>query len=369
MPLIYDDEHDEELTEQEKEDNMFREVFGHKTPRFQSQNNKENNSHQDQQHKERQHKQQEKYKSRIAIGTTLLTEKYHFLTLEDTGKILVYSKDKGVYEYGGEIIIEKELEDMFQNELKNNDIVEVIGHIRRKTYVKKDQFDSNLDIVNLENGLYNIRTGQFTEHTPQYYSLSQKPFPYNPQARSKHFARFINAVTYQQDRTTAVDIIAYTFLRYPNKHEQYFILIGVGANGKSVYTGIITALHGPENISNVPLKDLVKGDFGLGDLENKAVNIDTELSTRFVQDMSILKKLTGRAPIRIDVKHKQAHDAILHSKLIFNTNQFPDNPDDSDARFRREVTLPFPNQFIGEEEDPDLLDKLTTKEELSGIFN
>ena len=58
----------------------------------------------------------------------------------------------------------------------------------------------------------------------------------------------------------------------------YFILIGVGANGKSVYTGLITNLHGFKNVSNVSLNSLVNNRFALADLENKDVNIDTELS-------------------------------------------------------------------------------------------
>ena len=43
--------------------------------------------------------------------------------------------------------------------------------------------------------------------------------------------------------------------------------------------------------------------------------------------------------------------------------------DESDAFFRRKVILGFPNKFEGNRDDPDLLKKLTTEEELSGIFN
>jgi len=43
--------------------------------------------------------------------------------------------------------------------------------------------------------------------------------------------------------------------------------------------------------------------------------------------------------------------------------------DESDAFFRRKVILGFPTRFEGSRDDPDLLKKLTTEEELSGIFN
>lgn len=157
-------------------------------------------------------------------------------------------------------------------------------------------------------------------------------------------------------------------MRY-NPKEHYFILIGVGANGKSVHTGLLTNLHGFKNVSNVSLKSLINDRFALADLENKDVNIDTELSPNSIKDMSILKKLTGNYPIRIERKNQHAYDTILHVKLIFNANQLPISPDNSDAHFRREIILSFPNQFEGEKEDPDLLKKLSTEEELSGIFN
>ena len=41
----------------------------------------------------------------------------------------------------------------------------------------------------------------------------------------------------------------------------------------------------------------------------------------------------------------------------------------SDAYNRRMIIMSFPNLFDGKNADPHLLSKLTTEEELSGIFN
>ena len=122
---------------------------------------------------------------------------------------------------------------------------------------------------------------------------------------------------YPQDIRTALEIIAYTFIRN-NLFEYYFILIGSGGNGKSVFIGILSNLHGHKNISNVPLHSLVSNRFALADLENKDVNVDTELSSSTINDMSILKKLTGRQPIRIERKGQHAYDALLWAKQFFN---------------------------------------------------
>ena len=61
---------------------------------------------------------------------------------------------------------------------------------------------------------------------------------------------------------------------------------------------------------------------------------------------------------------------ILNGKLFYSGNRIPTIIDDSDARFRREIYLSFPYQYEeGRNADPRLLEKLTTDEELSGIFN
>ena len=125
-----------------------------------------------------------------------------------------------------------------------------------------------------------------------------------------------------------------------------------------------------KNISNVSLKAIIENRFALADLENKDVNIDTELLNGVITDISTLKKLTGKQPIRIERKNKDAYDVFLHPKLFFSANKIPSIDDDSDARFRREIILSFPYQFEeGINADPNLLEKLTTEEELSGIFN
>jgi phage/plasmid-associated DNA primase len=125
-------------------------------------------------------------KSLIEIATENIMSKYRLLTIEENKEILFYNSH-GVYVQSGGILIEKELELIFGFEIGDYEIDQIKGHIMRKTYIKWEEFDSNLDYVNLTNGLYNMRTGKLEPHSPGYYSLNQKPFPYNSKARSKYF--------------------------------------------------------------------------------------------------------------------------------------------------------------------------------------
>jgi len=295
-----------------------------------------------------------------------IRNKYKFVTIAESKDILYY-KD-GVYIPGSEVLIEKEAEQLFGYKLSNKDLAEIKGHIMRKTYRSRTEFDADLSIINMKNGLYDIQNGEFKEHNPDSLSVNQIPILYNPKAKSKLFGKYLKEVLYPTEIRTAVELMAYTFYR-DNPFEIITVLFGYGANGKSVFTGLLTSLHGSNNISNVPLNAMIKNTFALSDLENKDVNIDTELSSATIHDSAILKKLTGRQPIRIERKNQRAYDAQLHAKLFFSANKIPQSTDDSDAYYRRNIILSFPNKFEGDKEDQDLLKKLTTEEELSAIFN
>jgi P4 family phage/plasmid primase-like protien len=186
------------------------------------------------------------------------------------------------------------------------------------------------------------------------------------------FVQFLRQVLYPKEIRTAIELMAYTFYR-DNPFEIITILFGYGANGKGVFTRLLTALHGTKNVSNVTLSAMLDDRFALSDLEGKSVNIDTELTSTTIHDTSVLKKITGRQPIRIQRKNERAYDTLIYTKLFFSANKIPMTYDESDAFFRRFPILSFPNKFEGNRgpnrDDPDLLKKLTTVEELSGIFN
>lgn len=304
----------------------------------------------------------------IEQATELILQDNHFITLEETKEILYYQN--GVYVSGGEIEIEKQAEIVFGYDLANKHLTEIKGHITRKTYHKREELDADVNIINLQNGLYDISKCKLTLHTPDYFSVNQKPIFFKPQAKPKIFGRFLKDVLYSVDLRTAVEAMAYTFYR-DTPFEYFFKLFGYGLNGKSVFTGLLTRLQDPKNISNVSISALLDNRFALSDLEFKDVNVDTELSNAVIKDTSILKKLTGgkKQPIRIERKNQKAYDTYLHAKLFFNANIIQQASDQTTAYYRREVLISFPFTFEAEKDDPYLLQKLSSEEEISGIFN
>lgn len=316
-------------------------------------------------------KEKDKKQTRTPLveeATEEIMSKYHFLTLEESDEVLYYKV--GVYVTGGEILIGKELENIYGYELDTAKLGQIIAHIKRRTYHKREELDKDINIINLKNGLYNIDKDQLSQHDPNYFSINQKPITFVNDAKPQRFGSFLKEVLYAREIRTAVEALAYTFHR-DYIDETIFILLGFGANGKTVYSSTLTALHGPGNISNVPLSEMLSDRFALSDLENKDANIDNELAGQTIKETAVLKRLTGgsRQPIRIQRKNQSAYAALIHSKLFFNANKIPDSADTSDAYNRRVTILTFPNRYEGAMADKQLVQKLTTDEELSGVFN
>ena len=306
--------------------------------------------------------------SPIIEATDYVMQRFNFLTIEESKEILYYKN--GVYVTGGEIIIEKAVERLLGYDISNGQLTEIKGHVMRRTYHKREELDTDINIINLENGLYKIEENILLPHSSGYLSIKQKPIKFVKHAKPKLLGKFLSEVVYPVSVRTTVDVMAYTFRR-DYDIEAIFKLYGLGANGKTVFTGILNKLHGDKNISNVSLHDMLKDTFALSDLEGKDVNIDNELTSQTIKESSQLKKLTAgsRNRIRIQRKQQRAYDTTLYSKLIFNVNKMPDSSDESDAYNRRIYIITFPNRFEGKMEDTQLTKKLTTPEELSGIFN
>ena len=309
----------------------------------------------------------------VEAASEAIMHRNTFLTVEETGEIWYY--DNGVYTGGGEIIIAKEAEQMYGYDMTKAKLSEIVAHIMRRTYHKHQELDADINIINLKNGLYNLESGLLEPHTPDHLSINQKPITYNKGANPRLFFKFLNEVLYPSDIRTVLELFAYTFYK-DNPFEIITTLLGSGANGKNVLLGILTAIHGDNNVSNVSMKAILEQRFALAGLEGKNINIDTELSSVTIKDTAILKKLTGRQMVRVEWKNDDPYETKLYAKLFFNANQIPQTYDDSDAYFRRNILINLPNQFqetltdpSAKIADPYLLEKLTTEQELSGIFN
>ncbi|MEM3845363.1 MAG: DUF5906 domain-containing protein [Candidatus Parvarchaeota archaeon] len=149
--------------------------------------------------------------------------------------------------------------------------------------------------------------------------------------------------------------------------EKSLLLVGDNhSNGKSILLHVLTAFIGEKNISHLSLQQLTaNGDHSAtSNLYGKIANIYGDLSAEEVNRLGSLKLLTGNDQL-ICTKNQKPFYFKNYAKFTFSTNTFPVVPS-SNATFRqRWIVIRVSGSF----NDPDLLEKLTTPEELSGILN
>ena len=291
---------------------------------------------------------------------------HHFKTLRDTEEVLYY--EKGYYHYEGEAIIRAASEMVFGEHLNSYRVNEILNHIRRSTYKKREEVNSDLWTLNLENGLFNIKTFEFTQHTPTLLTTIRVPLKYDPEAKCPQIDKFISEIVYPEHVKLIKEIIGYC-LYHDYTYQNWFLLHGEGANGKSRLLSLIGKFLGEENVSSIGLQDLNQR-FAPVNLYAKSANVVADMSDADLKRTARLKQLTGGDLITAEPKFKNAFTYFNFAKLIYSCNKVPLTEDKSRAFFRRVVFIPFPNTFVvGENADEYIMDKITTEEELSGLLN
>lgn len=241
-----------------------------------------------------------------------------------------------------------------------------------------DSFDSNPDIVNFSNGLLNIKTREFKEHTSDYYSTNQLAYDYDSNAKCPSFEEFLHDVFEDDEERVKLmqQILGYIWLKEV-KVQKGFIFLGNGSNGKSVLASVMQHLYSKESLSSTPLS-LLEKRFGLQEMPGKLLNISSENEFEKEFNTENFKKLTSGDPMSVEMKYQDSYTTTLYTKLIILLNRLMDSDDTSDGYFRRLVIVPFNKRYYelkqGEEPkqgisymDVDLVDKLL--KELPGIFN
>jgi len=90
------------------------------------------------------------------------------------------------------------------------------------------------------------------------------------------------------------EIIGYTLYPKYDLHKAV-MLIGGGSNGKSTYLRLLRDVLGPENVTSIPLQDLVDDDkrFVVAQLHGKLANIFADLPPTALRSTGRFKVLTG----------------------------------------------------------------------------
>jgi len=307
-------------------------------------------------------------------------------TTKDDIKSEMWVYSKGVYVPQGKSYVRefcrKILEETYTTQLANG----VISKIEADTFIEHDKFfrTNYPEEVPLLNGVLNIRTRELSEHTPSKIFFNKIPVEYLPDEDCpKILEHLSNVLNSEEDVKVLLELFGYLLLK-EYKIEKAIMFVGFGRNGKSKTIELMKRFLGPENCSSLPLRALTEESFSLSELFGKMANLAADLSRTDLKETGMIKSLIGRDTIQAKRKYLRDLNFVNYAKMTFAANDLPKIYDTTDGFWTKWVLIEFPYKFVnqnvydanGEEErkmwkimDPDIIEKLTSPGELSGLLN
>ena len=295
-----------------------------------------------------------------------------FRTRRGDLEIFYYDAGTGIYNEGGDELIREEVTRRLGRSSTEHVKNEVIGHIRDSTPTDPSEFNKHASLIHLENGIFDLSadTAEFRlkDFDEEIINTTKMLIRYVDGADCPTFKRFLGQTLTPSDVLLMQEIFGWCLLK-DYRFQKAVMCVGNGSNGKSTLLGVLKEFLGRDNAVSIPLQDLSRR-FTPAQLFGKLADIHSDLPSKALRETGIFKMLTGGDPITAELKYKAKFITFTnYAKLIFSTNKIPVSSDDSDAFFRRWILINFPNKFEGDTDDTLLLKKITTPEELSGIFN
>lgn len=243
-----------------------------------------------------------------------------------------------------------------------------------KTLIDDDMITelSQLPLINLQNGLFNLETGRLEAHRADAYQTSQLPFAYDAKARCPNWFNFLNQVLVTPDGTPDDDLIElvqeafYYSLTSDTSYRVSFWCVGESGTGKSTLVNTLVLLAGDSHTA-IDLDSLKDNAYQLAEVAGKRLVTFSEPDASTPLADGWYKRLVSKDPITARSPYGKPFSFIPICKVWGSMNDLPYVKDRSDAVFNRVIVIPMNHVVPESQRDLELDVKLSY--ELAGIFN
>lgn len=233
-------------------------------------------------------------------------------------------------------------------------------------------FDADPYLMAVNNGVLNLRTGQLMPHDAKYRITRLAPVDYDPAAKCTTWLAFLARI-FNNDADT-IDYLrrAVGYSLTGDVGEQcLFFLYGIGANGKSTFTGAVQTLMGDYSMKSRAETLMVRRNDAIPEeiaqLAGVRFMLAAELGEGQRLNESLVKDITGGDAIRGRLLYRTSFEYRPAAKPWLYGNHKPIIHGTDLGIWRRVKLVPFTVTIPEKERDPHLPEKLQA--ELSGILN
>lgn len=311
---------------------------------------------------------------------------YYIYTTKDDKVSEMWIYEDGVYRPNGKSTIKEYCRKLLGKCHSAYIVNLVLNKIEADTFIEQDKFFENnfIEELPVKNGILNVKTLELTEFDPKKIFFNKIPVEYDPFATCENIEKFLKEIlAKEEDILVAYELIGQGLLK------EYFtekagMLVGSGRNGKSKFLELIKKLVGVENTCSVPLRAMKEDNSSLCELHGRLFNLAGDLSHTDLKITGVFKQTVGRDVIQAHRKFLKDLIFVNYAKHLFACNELPRVYDTSDGFWDKWVLLEFPFKFESQKEidklpkdmrekvklkDPEIIEKIASSEELSGLLN
>ena len=208
----------------------------------------------------------------------------------------------GVYRPDGEERVRADLADLLGERHTGHARREVVGYLCDRYPLlaeggqeATDRLDPDLHVLNVANGLLDVRDLALHSHDPGYLSMLQIPHEWDPEAECPLIDRFLHEV-FPPDAVPLAYEFTGSLLRRDLNPEKV-LLLGDGQNGKSLFIDLLASLLGAHNCAAVTVQQLDESRFHAINLLGKLANFCADLPATTLRETSTFKRAVSRDPI------------------------------------------------------------------------
>lgn len=248
----------------------------------------------------------------------------------------------------------------------------------------EEDFDNQPDLLNVKNGVIDLRTGALMPHAPEPRFTYCVPIEYSPGALEsdgmsvwESFLRDVLAVANEDNPDPElVDFLQMAVgysLSGRTSEEVFFYLYGPTRSGKSTFLKVLLALLGKPLATGVSFSTFTKsrdGDgqnFDLAPLKPCRLISASESGQYTKINSPHLKAMTGGEQIYCAHKGRPHFSYLPQFKIWLSSNFRLNMNVDDDAAWARPVRFTFPNSYLGKE-DKKLKERLTSPPVLAAVL-
>lgn len=239
--------------------------------------------------------------------------------------------------------------------------------LRSEAQIERDDFKHPEGIINLANGMLDLKTKFLCRHQDSCFFKYVIPIEFDKEAKCPDFMEFLEFV-FENDKeliNATAEIFGYCLLGGDPFLHKSFVLLGDGRNGKSTWLHVLRKLVGDSNCSSVSM-GLLNKPFSAVRLDGKLANITGELPTSKL-DSEVFKSAVGGEYITAAHKGKDEYGLHVEARFVFACNDMPKFGDATTGMWEKLYMIPFNRYIRPEERDPGIFKRL--EGELPGVLN